>query len=204
MYKICTKKISCLFFKDATTDEDITTSIFEDCLQAELVPLTFHEYRRKLIFLQKLVYSNTRHTPDIMKEGPLRYLIGMLYLNLSTMWDPVMTIITTYAVEENKKTFWNVFYEYVALDPSVLEEEKDEGLFSSLDPQLPTETLNKLYQSQLTSCIRAREDNRVDHHNFRLLLWKTMVKFPLLVEARSRQVIPLFLDFIRYGFYYFS
>ena len=98
--------------------ESAKCSIFEDCLQAELVPLTFQEYRRKLIFLQKLVYSNTRDTPDVMKEAPLRYLIGMLYLNLSTMWDPVMTLIATYAVEENKMTFWKVFHEYLALDPS--------------------------------------------------------------------------------------
>ncbi len=98
--------------------ESAKCSVFDDCLQAELVPLTFHEYRRKLIFLQKLAYSNTRNTPDVMKEGPLRYLIGMLYLNLSTMWDPVMTLISTYAVEENKMAFWKVFQEYLALDPS--------------------------------------------------------------------------------------
>lgn len=54
--------------------------------------------------------------PENMKEGPLRYLIGMLYLNLSTMWDPIMTLITTYAVEENKMRFWNVFHEYLALE----------------------------------------------------------------------------------------
>lgn len=89
-------------------------SVFEDCLEAELVPLTFHDYRQKLIVLQKLLYSKIRHLPDAIKEAPLRYLIGILYVNLSTMWDPVMSIITTYAVEENKKSFWNVFYEYLS------------------------------------------------------------------------------------------
>ena len=104
-------------FKDGDV-ESSKCGVFEDCLEAELVPLTFHEYRRKLIFLQKLVYSNTRHTPEVVKEAPLRYLVGMLYLNLSTMWDPVMTLITTYAVDENKMMFWKVFQEYLALEPS--------------------------------------------------------------------------------------
>lgn len=93
-------------------------NIFNDCLQVELVPLTFQEYRRKLVCAQKLAFSNTRSLPNDIKDGPLRYLIGMLYLNLSTMWDPVMSLITTYAIEENKMMIWNVFYEYLILDPS--------------------------------------------------------------------------------------
>ena len=105
------------FFQDVYS-ETAKCNVFEDCLQAELVPLTFQEYRRKLILLQKLTYSNTRQTPDVIKEGPLRYLIGMLCLNLSTMWDPVMTLIATYAVEKNKTSFWKVFHEFLARDPS--------------------------------------------------------------------------------------
>ena len=54
------------------------------------------------------------------------------------------------------------------------------------------------FQRQLALCSGAREDNRVDRHNFRLLLWKTMAKFPQIVEPRSRQLVPLFLDFVRY------
>ena len=97
---------------------DSEYAVFDDCLQAELVPLTFQEYRRKLILLQKLSFANTRDIPDVIREAPLRYLMGMLYLNLSTMWDPIMTLITTYAVEENKMTFWRVFHEYLAQDPA--------------------------------------------------------------------------------------
>ena len=183
---------------DVGSNEDVDIAsakcrIFEDFLQAELVPLTFQEYRRKLIFLQKLVYSNTRNAPDEIKEGPLRYLIGMLYLNLSTMWDPVATLISTYAVEENKMTFWKVFHEYLALDPLCTEEN---GLSEPMDNS-QSETLDIFFQRQLAISIGAREDSRVDHHNFRLLLWKAMANFSQIVEARSRQVVPLFLEFVR-------
>ena len=92
----------------------IKCNVFQDCLDAELVPLSFTEYRQKLIFLQKLVYLNTRHLPEAVKDAPLRYLIGVLYVNLSTMWDPVMSIIATHAVNQNKKRFWNVFHDYLS------------------------------------------------------------------------------------------
>ena len=64
------------------------------------------------------------------------------------------------------------------------------------------ETLNMFFQRELWLCVGPREDNRVDRHNFRLLLWKTMAKFPQIVEARSRQVVPLFLEFVRYDLHY--
>jgi hypothetical protein len=64
------------------------------------------------------------------------------------------------------------------------------------------ETLNMFFQQELWLCVGPREDNRVDRHNFRLLLWKTMAKFPQIVEARSRQVVPLFLEFVRYDLHY--
>ena len=67
-------------------------------------------------------------------------------------------------------------------------------------PTLSSESLNVFFEKQFLLCIRAREDNRVDRHNFRLLLWKTMATFPQIVEARSRQVVPLFVEFIRYDF----
>ena len=40
--------------------------------------------------------------------------------------------------------------------------------------------------------------SRVDYKNFRILLLKAMTKFAPLVERRSRDVIPLFFEFIQY------
>ena len=39
--------------------------------------------------------------------------------------------------------------------------------------------------------------NRPDDNNFRLLMCQTMVKFPQLVESKSRDVLPLFFTFLR-------
>ena len=40
--------------------------------------------------------------------------------------------------------------------------------------------------------------SRSDRNNLCLLLCQTMEEFPLIVEARSRDVVPLFLTFLRF------
>lgn len=42
-------------------------------------------------------------------------------------------------------------------------------------------------------------NDRTDFPNFRNLLWQSMVQFPDRVEARSRELSPLLLRFIRSG-----
>lgn len=52
-----------------------------------------------------------------------------------------------------------------------------------------------LYDEQLkcqTCC-----NERMDHTNFRFLLWKAMSRFAYRVESRSRELSPLLLRFIK-------
>lgn len=52
-----------------------------------------------------------------------------------------------------------------------------------------------LYQKQLALKTDCQE--RLDHTNFRYLLWRALSKFPERVEPRSRELSPLFLRFIK-------
>lgn len=52
-----------------------------------------------------------------------------------------------------------------------------------------------LYHEQLALKTDCRE--RLDHTNFRFLLWRALTKFPERVEPRSRELSPLFLRFIK-------
>lgn len=52
-----------------------------------------------------------------------------------------------------------------------------------------------LYHEQLALKTDCRE--RLDHTNFRFLLWRALAKFPERVEPRSRELSPLFLRFIK-------
>ena len=86
---------------------------FHLCLQAEEVPARLETYRDRLICLQKLSFSAAFYdtVPEYCQEGALLYLSGMLCVNFSPLWDPVIEIITSFAQRSNVKLFWKVFNE---------------------------------------------------------------------------------------------
>ena len=57
--------------------------------------------------------------------------------------------------------------------------------------------LNDLFDMHLNTVMGPRQDNRADDVNFRYLMWKAMASFPEIAEQRSRDVVPLFLRFVR-------
>lgn len=56
-------------------------------------------------------------------------------------------------------------------------------------------SVGALYHKQLT--LKTDLQERLDHTNFRFLLWQALAKFPERVEPRSRELSPLFLRFIK-------
>nr|XP_021495750.1 small subunit processome component 20 homolog isoform X1 [Meriones unguiculatus] len=183
-------------------------SAFAVLRQAELVPATVSDYREKLLHLRKLrhdvVQSAVPQGP--LQEVPLRYLLGMLYVNFSALWDPVIELISSHAYGMENKQFWNVCYEHLEkaathaekeLQKDVRDEEQatgDEGW-----EQTQEGDVGALYQQQLALKTDCRE--RLDHTNFRFLLWRALAKFPERVEPRSRELSPLFLRFINNEYY---
>ncbi|GCB68829.1 hypothetical protein scyTo_0000958 [Scyliorhinus torazame] len=90
-------------------------SVFAILLQAELVPATVHDYREKLLHLRKLRHDLVQMcVPDgPYDEVPLQYLIGMLYINFSALWDPVVELIVSHAHGMENKAFWHVYCEHL-------------------------------------------------------------------------------------------
>ncbi|KAJ8791562.1 hypothetical protein J1605_020284 [Eschrichtius robustus] len=74
-------------------------SVFTILRQAELVPATVNDYREKLLHLRKLRHDVVQTAvPDgPLQEMPLRYLLGMLYVNFSALWDPVIELIRIFS-----------------------------------------------------------------------------------------------------------
>ncbi|XP_053439547.1 small subunit processome component 20 homolog [Nycticebus coucang] len=183
-------------------------STFAILHQAELVPATVNDYREKLLHLRKLRHDVVQTTvPDgPLQEVPLRYLLGMLYVNFSALWDPVIDLISSHAHEMENKQFWKVYYEHLEkaathaekeLQNDVREEEKSIGDESWEKPQ--EGDVGHLYHEQLALKTDCQE--RLDHTNFRFLLWRALAKFPERVEPRSRELSPLFLRFINNEYY---
>ncbi|XP_057411870.1 small subunit processome component 20 homolog isoform X3 [Balaenoptera acutorostrata] len=183
-------------------------SVFAILRQAELVPATVNDYREKLLHLRKLRHDVVQTAvPDgPLQEMPLRYLLGMLYVNFSALWDPVIELISSHAHEMENKQFWKVYYEHLEkaathaekeLQNDTRDEERSTGDASW--EQTQEGNVGTLYHEQFTLKTDLRE--RLDHTNFRFLLWRALAKFPERVEPRSRELSPLFLRFINNEYY---
>uniref|UniRef100_A0A8C0YXR7 UTP20 small subunit processome component n=1 Tax=Canis lupus familiaris TaxID=9615 RepID=A0A8C0YXR7_CANLF len=182
-------------------------SAFAVLRQAELVPATVSDYREKLLHLRKLRHDVVQATvPDgPLQEVPLRYLLGMLYVNFSALWDPVIELISSHAHEMENKQFWKVYYEH--LEKAAVHAEKElqndvrdeKSIGDESWEQTQEGDVGALYHEQLVSKTDCRE--RLDHTNFRFLLWRALAKFPERIEPRSRELSPLFLRFINNEYY---
>lgn len=88
-------------------------SIFKLCLSAEEVPAHLDTYRDKLVCLQKLRFTPALYDslPDLCRDAALLLISGMLYVNFSPLWDPVIEIIASFAQSSNVMNFWKVFSE---------------------------------------------------------------------------------------------
>ncbi|NXL92133.1 UTP20 protein, partial [Alectura lathami] len=183
-------------------------SVFAILLQAELVPATVNDYREKLLHLRKLRCDVVQSAipSGSLQEVPLRYLLGMLYINFSPLWDPVIELITSHAKEMENKQFWKVFYEHLERAAAYAEmelqnelDEEEESIAETESEKFPEGGVGTVFLEQLGT--RTDCSERLDHTNFRFLLWKALDKFPDRVEPRSRELSPLLLRFIRNEYY---
>uniref|UniRef100_A0A8B9S342 UTP20 small subunit processome component n=1 Tax=Apteryx owenii TaxID=8824 RepID=A0A8B9S342_APTOW len=190
---------------DGTAD---LQSVFAILLQAELVPATVNDYREKLLHVRKLRCDIVRSAipSGSLEEVPLRYLLGMLYVNFSPLWDPIIELITSHANEMENKQFWKVFYEHLERAAVCAEmelqnelDEEEESTAEMEREKMPEGEVGTVFLEQLQ--IRTDCSERLDHTNFRFLLWKALDKFPDRVEPRSRELSPLLLRFIRNEYY---
>ncbi|XP_071075127.1 small subunit processome component 20 homolog isoform X2 [Dasypus novemcinctus] len=183
-------------------------SAFAILRQAELVPATVNDYREKLLHLRKLRHDVVQTAvPDgPLQEVPLRYLLGMLYVNFSALWDPVIELLSSHAHGMENKQFWKVYYEHLEKAATHAEKElqidarhEEKSCGDENWEQTQEGDIGTLYHEQLASKTDCQE--RLDHANFRFLLWRALAKFPERVEPRSRELSPLFLRFINNEYY---
>ena len=103
--------------KPVISDEKTFESLFEICLKAEQTPASLDDYRQKLYYLQLLeanVCSKYFNSDEIQNQDvPLRFFFGCLYENFKLIWEPVISLIQSYASNMKMNDFWNVFGEHL-------------------------------------------------------------------------------------------
>uniref|UniRef100_A0A663MTT8 UTP20 small subunit processome component n=1 Tax=Athene cunicularia TaxID=194338 RepID=A0A663MTT8_ATHCN len=78
-------------------------------------------------------------------------------------------------------------------------DEQEESIAETESEKMPEGGVGAVFLEQLKT--RTDCSVRLDHTNFRFLLWKALYKFPDRVEPRSRELSPLLLRFIRNEYY---
>ena len=63
--------------------------------------------------LQKIRFSSAFYNDlaDLYRDAAVLYLCGMLCVNFSPLWDPVIDIVASFAQGSNVKNFWRIFSE---------------------------------------------------------------------------------------------
>lgn len=167
-------------------------SVFSRCFAVESITPSIQEYRTQINMLQKMAFNTTQYT--LAKETefhlfPLNYMLGVLYMNFKLLWEPITEFIAGFGNALTIDEFWPTFH--TALESSFANAKKNLKQFQ-FDDEIGSEyeIIQELY-SEYNSIIE-----RPDLYNYRNLILKVMTNCIQVCEARNRDVVILFLNFI--------
>uniref|UniRef100_A0A146LBX0 Small subunit processome component 20 n=2 Tax=Lygus hesperus TaxID=30085 RepID=A0A146LBX0_LYGHE len=185
-------QISWQIEKLSSGPESMRSELLELSYQAERTPLTITDYREKIKILQKLSCTNpsvSQAVADGSIDGKLllRYLLGSLYLNFKLIWEPLRSLVVTYSRAMALSDFWEVFHAYLnevvknINDPC--EDSHNSLIYDAEHLKEAFSLLNDL-------------DERPDHINVRILLWKTLEECVPICETKNKDIVTIFLNFL--------
>ncbi|XP_065178820.1 small subunit processome component 20 homolog [Sycon ciliatum] len=179
--------------------------VIRQCLDAQEVTPSLQGSREKIRLLDQLKCTPQKleGCPEIYREVALRYLIGCFYVNFRPVWSAATELITSYATNTFRKTFWTVYNEHLELctvrcrDLAELESTPKEADQEASVATALADSPSAVFCRALGRASISGEDARIDHLQVRLLLWQTMSSFPSSSEASTRYLIPIFLSYVR-------
>lgn len=166
-------------------------SVFSRCFTVESTTPSIQEYRSQISMLQKMTFNTTQYVlakDTEFKYFSLNYMLGVLYFNFKLLWEPVSEFIAGFGNALTADEFWPTFYK--ALELSFANARKDLKRFQ-FDKELDSNKLLKDLYSEYNTI-----SERPDLHNYRTLLLKIMTNCIQVCEAKNRDVVVLFLNFI--------
>ncbi|XP_076304449.1 small subunit processome component 20 homolog isoform X2 [Tachypleus tridentatus] len=180
------------------------TSVFRICLEAEKIPLTVQDYREKLKHLQKLEYRLVQKNLPIgpFERVPVCFLLGSLYNNFQLLWQPIQKLLESHAYGLGK-SFWEVY------SAQLQKATDNQGTSSAIHDSFKfneawksrndsSHSMGKLFHKNM--CILCLPQEYPDFSNYRLLLWQAIKMFPDSAEPRNKELVSLFLYFVREEF----
>lgn len=166
----------------------------------ESIEPNVHTYREQLLLFQRIepnarFISTLQKTHDAIKLDPLKYLLGLLYVNFNLLWKPTIELITTYFDELDIEEFWTLFKskidETTAIQRLKITNKADDDLEFMENGTCLSEQYLQIWHNN---------DRTIDLVNYRILLWRMIPLFGMLREIKNREIVTIFLDFIEHEY----
>eukprot|EP00124_Ichthyophonus_hoferi_P003712 Ihof_evm2s341 gene=Ihof_evmTU2s341 len=164
--------------------------IFELGRESEEIPVSLELYRDRIVVLKKMASLATfNRLPEFYQEVVVRYMMGMLYVNFKLLWEPVMEIL---AGECSRDTplFWGLILAQI------------QKVAYLTGPNAPNEAqpveisaAGEVFAEKYMASLRPDKE-RMDHRHYYTSLLNTLQKVPAVVEKYSRQLLPIFFEFL--------
>ncbi|XP_078430936.1 ARM repeat superfamily protein isoform X2 [Wolffia australiana] len=164
-------------------------SVISLLLSVEETPLSVATSRAIMVLISKIqmnittgkVYDN--HVPLLMNG-----LIGIFHNRFEYLWGPAIECISV-LINKHKDLCWSWFVQYLEKVQSQILS-KSESEVASVDHLKPDGLLN-CFNLSLTT-----HSDSTPWETILTLLIRTLQKVPVVAEARSRHIIPLFFKFL--------
>jgi U3 small nucleolar RNA-associated protein 20 len=139
------------------------------------------------------ILSRSSQTPELYKKIALNQLLGLYHVKFSTIWPHI-----TDAVETIVRLHFNEFWPCISAELLVasLRHEDANGNQNgeSSNQSDVTDEFERVCLLELGKVPASSVTDAATHHS---LLWKGLMKFSDLVEAKTKFMVPLFLTFLR-------
>ncbi|CAF0872294.1 unnamed protein product, partial [Didymodactylos carnosus] len=183
-------------------------SVFDVCSQIEQIELSVHDYRDKVVHLQKLETDFLFFTTKYEYDVPLRYLLGLLSVNFTPIWKLITEIIGSYGAHDmivkiGKQIFWNIINEKLLNVTEMIRTEKTSSvlLIDNHDDLLLNFYIEQIKIKENELQLYVTNEKSIDYIQYRINLWKIMEQFPNECEAKTKLLVPMILDFFHHEYY---
>ncbi|ETM34075.1 hypothetical protein L914_18760 [Phytophthora nicotianae] len=138
------------------------------------------------------ILCRSPQTPELYKKIAVNQLLGLYHVKFSTIWTHIADAVET-AVRLHFNEFWPCISAELlkALLRHEDANEKQDSDSSTSDVVAEFERVCMLEQGKVPA---SQATDAATHHS---LLWKGLLKFTDLVEAKTKFMVPLFLTFLR-------
>ncbi|XP_054159588.1 small subunit processome component 20 homolog [Oppia nitens] len=170
------------------------------CFESELIPNDLNQYRTKLRILQNLEYPSVKKLIPMNTIGglnfdelPIHYMLGVLYENLSVLWQPIQRLIESYAKGyDNKRSVFDILFAHLTQTIQLI---YSDDVF---EPNYYQNDINNYLNSKhcMNNCFVNHLPNRPDYVNHRILVLKIFESVAVLVEPLNRELVPILFNFL--------